>query len=158
MLGTLLSSAMAWDRAVLSERLCLRCWPSTKEFIFKLSWHTANTKCLNLTYSGRTEVGTESQLRGKKGRELGRRVPGRATAWLHLPTGPCQCPGVSSGGVGAVRSILRGQAQSPDPSTLCPLLGQPQTRNNPAPSSHCQRCTVKKKQTPRSSLPPQGYI
>lgn len=154
MLGTLLSSAMAWHRAVLSERLCLTCWPSTKEFIFKLSQHRPNSKCLNLTHSGRAEVGAESQLRGKKGRELGRRVPGRATAWPHLPTGCFQCPGVSSGGVGAVRSILL----SPDPNTLCPLFGQPQTRNNPALSSHCQWCTVKEKKTPRSSLPPRGYI
>lgn len=158
---SLLSSATAWDRAVLPERLCLRCWPSTKEFIFKLSQHTANSECLNLTHSGRAKVGAESQLRGRKGRKLGRGMPGKATAWPHLPTGPCQCPGVSSGGVGAVRSVLLGQAQRPDPSTLCPQhppLGQPQTRNNPALSSRCQQGTVKEKQTPRSSLPPRGYI
>lgn len=74
---------------------------------------------------------------------------------------PCQCSGVSLGGMGALRSILLGQAQSPDPSTLCPQhppLGQPQTSNNPALSSRCQWCTVKEKQTPRSCLPPQGYI
>lgn len=51
------------QRAVLPERLCLRCWPSTKEFIFNLSQHTANSKCLNLSHSGRAEVGAESQLR-----------------------------------------------------------------------------------------------
>lgn len=62
------SSALAWDRGLS----CLRCWPSTKEFIFKFSQHTANSKCLNLTHSGRAEVGAESRLGRRKGRELGR--------------------------------------------------------------------------------------
>lgn len=32
-------------------RLCPRRWPSTKEFIFKLSQRTENSKCLNPTCS-----------------------------------------------------------------------------------------------------------
>lgn len=108
---SLLSSATAWDRAVLPERLCLRCWPSTKEFIFKLSQHTANSECLNLTHSGRAKVGAESQLRGRKGRKLGRGMPGKATAWPQLAHRALSMPGCVLRGSGS------SQERPPGPGT-----------------------------------------